>query len=392
MPDPEQLLNKELDRNDGVLRLSPAFVARTFYPGLGRLGVKRYRVGRRGWICERWIASCVEAENVYKVKDEGLSFVAFARAKARLSLREALELNPSRMLGDNYAKAHDNKFGVLTKVLDIGSPIPWHVHARDEDAMKYWNSRGKEEAYYFLDEPNRGPLPYSHLGVHPYVTRDDVLPLLKKWSDDKVLDLSPAYRLNPGEGFHVFAGIPHAPGTALTLEIQQESDVYNVLQAYCGGKILPKDLLLRGLPSEEAVLDLVDWERASDPQFYRKYHTVPEKVEGGEGGGEGTEYWILNPNRTRLFSGKELRIPPKGSFETKENGAYAAFVWRGRGKFGKLSVKAGAPGMDELFVSYEAAVEPHRIVNASGRSELVVYKIFGPDVNAAPCIYEAELK
>lgn len=53
MSDVEQLLYKELDGNEDILRLHPAFVARDFYPGLGRLGVKQYRVGKRGWICER---------------------------------------------------------------------------------------------------------------------------------------------------------------------------------------------------------------------------------------------------------------------------------------------------------------------------------------------------
>jgi len=64
------------------------------------------------------------------------------------------------------------------------------------------------------------------------------LPIVKRWNDDKVLDLSPAYRLNIGEGYHLFPGIPHAPGTALTLEIQEESDVYNMLQALVNGVLL----------------------------------------------------------------------------------------------------------------------------------------------------------
>jgi hypothetical protein len=54
----------------------------------------------------------------------------------------------------------------------------------------------KEEAYYFLETDNLGPLPYSHLGLHPDVSGDDLLPILERWNDDKVLNLSPAYRLN----------------------------------------------------------------------------------------------------------------------------------------------------------------------------------------------------
>jgi len=386
MTNAESFLSRELDATNGILRLKAAFVARDFYPGLGRLGVKKYRVGKRGWICERWIASSVKAENVYKVENEGLSFIAFSKSKAKVSFAQSLELIPRRMLGEKYAKEQNIRFGVLTKILDIGLPIPWHIHAKEEDAKKYWNMNGKEEAYYFLDSPVRGPLPYSHIGVHPDVTKDDLLPLLKRWNDDKVLDLSPAYRLNAGEGFHVFPGIPHAPGTALTLELQEESDVYNMLQAYCNGKILSRDIFLKGLPNEEAVADLIDWEKAKDPYFYRRYHTVPEKVLGEEE--YGAEYWAFNPNRTWKFSGKELRVLPGGTFESRENGAYAILVWRGEGRVGNSKVKAGDCKLDELFVSYEAAIEPHKITN-TGRQELVLYKIFGPDVNRAAIIYDS---
>jgi len=383
MVDRFKVIERELDSTGGVLRMKPAYVARDSYPGLGRLGIRKFKVGIRGWICERWIASSVLADNVHKVPNEGLSCINLTRKGVRMSFTEALELNPSRMLGDAYAKQHDNRFGVLTKILDIGLPVAWHIHARKEDAKKYWNMNPKEEAYYFLDAPNRGPLPYSHLGVHSRVTADDVLPIVKRWNDDKVLDLSPAYRLNIGEGYHLFPGIPHAPGTALTLEIQEESDVYNMLQALVNGVLLPKEAMLRGLPDEESVMRLIDWQKASDPEFYRKYHTVPETIGEPKEGGP-IERWIFNPNRSWKFSGKELKIPSGKSFESKENGAYALLAWKGRGRVKDVPVKAGDDSMDELFVTYEAATEKHMIANI-GKQELVLYKLFGPD--EAPVIY-----
>jgi len=384
----EELLKRELEATNGILRLAPSFVARTLYPGMGRLGLKNYYVGpERGWLCERWLASSVEAVNPVKVQDEGLSFIAFTQGEGKLSLRDALQLLPGRLLGDKYAREHNNRFGVLTKVLDIGTPIPWHIHAREEDAKKYWNMNGKEEAYYFLDTENRGPLPYSHLAVHPDVTEENLLPILKRWNDDKVLDLSPAYRLNIGEGFHIFPGVPHAPGTALTLEAQEESDVYNMLQAVCDGRRIPKEDMLRGLPNEEAVVKLIDWEKARDPFFYKKYHTVPTKIDEPENEGKGVEYWVYNPNRTRKFCGKEVRVFPGKAIESIEQGAYAVFVWKGEGKIGDVKVQGGNINMDELFVSYEAATESHEIVN-TGKEELVLYKIFGPDVYKVPIIYD----
>ncbi|HIE14945.1 TPA: hypothetical protein EYP70_06700 [Candidatus Bathyarchaeota archaeon] len=385
----EELLIEELNRQGGILRLSPTFVARTSYPGLGRLGLKDYYVSpKRGWICERWLASSVEADNPVRVPNEGLSFIALFGGR-RILLKEAFDLCPGRMLGDKYAREHENRFGVLTKVLDIGSPIPWHIHAREKDARKYWNAKGKEEAYYFLDSEERGFLPYSHLAMHPDVTEDDLLPILKRWNDDRVLDLSPAYRLNPGEGFHIFPGVPHAPGTALTLEVQEESDVYNMLQAVCYKRTIPKSEMLRGLPNEEAVIKLIDWKRSTDPRFYSKYHTVPQVIENSENQNKCIERWIFNPNRTRKFSGKEVQVFPERTIESVENGAYLLFVWKGEGMIGNVKVKGGKPGLDELFISAETAVEPHKITNA-GKEDLIFYKIFGPDVNLAPIIYDSE--
>jgi len=384
----EDLLKRELDAVDGILRLTPSFVARTSYPGMGRLGLRDYFVSpERGWICERWLASSVEAVNPVKVEDEGLSFIFFTQSRGKLSLKDALQICPERLLGDEYAEEHNNRFGVLTKVLDIGAPIPWHIHARQEDAEKYWNMNGKEEAYYFLDTEKRGPLPYSHLAVHTYVTEDDLIPILKRWNDDKVLDLSPAYRLNIGEGFHLFPGLPHAPGTALTLEAQEESDVYNMLQAICDGRRIPREDMLRGLPDEETVAELIDWKKSRDPLFYKKYHAVPEKINEPENEGEGTEYWIYNPNRTRKFCGKEVKVFPKRTFESVEQGAYAVFVWKGQGKIGETKVQGGDLAMDEIYVSAEAATQAHRIVN-TGKQELILYKIFGPDVYKVPIIYD----
>ena len=376
----EEDLRREIEEKGGVLRLKPSFVARTFYPGLNRLGLSNPDAGERGEYVERWIASCVEADNPIKVEGEGLSEILLETSGKTITLREALQLMPGIMLGENYAKTHENRFGVLTKILDIGHPIPWHIHARKEDAWRYWRMNPKEEAYYFLDHPKAlGPLPYSHLAIHPGTSQDELLEILKRWSDDKVLDLSPAYRLNVGEGFHIPAGIPHAPGTALTLEVQEESDVYNMLQAKYMGKILPRELLLRGLPDEEAVVKLIDWEASTDPYFYRRHHTVPEPVEEPPEG-EGEERWVFSPKRTRKFSGKELTVKPGGKVKCVEKGAHAILIWKGRGRINEVRV-SNKHGYDELFINYERAVEGY-VVENDGEETLTLYKIFGPDVNA----------
>ena len=69
----------------------------------------------------------------------------------------------------------------------------------------------------------------------------------------------------------------HAPGTALTMEIQESSDVCTVFQPTVEGYPISKSMLYKDVPAEdaekygeEAALDLIDWELSSDPDFYEK--------------------------------------------------------------------------------------------------------------------------
>src|SRR5437868_15251773 len=75
------LLASALDAGEGLLRLTPTWVPRSFlHPG------KRIKLhpddwyaygAHRGGIDERWFASTTEAANENRVPDEGLSDVAF---------------------------------------------------------------------------------------------------------------------------------------------------------------------------------------------------------------------------------------------------------------------------------------------------------------------------
>jgi len=371
----ENALQTTLESMGDILYLHASFVARTFYPGLGRLGLAENSAGSRGWYCERWLASCVQADNAEFVEGEGMSLVEL-RDGTTMRFADALANESERLLGADYARRTHGRFGVLSKLLDIGLPIPWHIHPAEPDARRYWNSRGKEEAYYFLETDEKGPLPYSHIGVHPDVEPADLLPILQRWNDDRVLDLSPAYRLNVGEGFHVRPGVPHAPGTALTLELQEESDVYNFLQAVSEGRVLVKSLSLRGLPDERAVLALIDWDTARLSTFYTAYHTTPVVVRESE---TFREAWVFHPSRTPKFSGKEIRMAGGASATFVERKPFCLFVWKGRGEINGIPFEAGNHTRDELFVGERAATRPHTLHN-TGTDELVAYKIFGPDV------------
>lgn len=99
-----------------------------------------------------------------------------------------------------------------------------------------------------------GAHPETFFGVHPYIAepknREILLPHLVEWKDDRILKHSRAYHKYHDDGFHIPAGIPHAPGIALTLELQEDSDVFAVLQAMLGGKLVPKELLYKDIRKE----------------------------------------------------------------------------------------------------------------------------------------------
>src|SRR6202051_721543 len=88
----KSLVEAELSRSGGLLRLAPAWVPRSFLqPGL-RLKLHpddTYAYGlNRGGIDERWFASTTETANEGRVPDEGLSYIVVG--KQRFTLQQAV--------------------------------------------------------------------------------------------------------------------------------------------------------------------------------------------------------------------------------------------------------------------------------------------------------------
>ncbi len=378
-------VEKALARGNGILPLSPAWVARDFLPPGRRLGLKEseYQVGERGWICERWIGSTTKADNRVGPPDEGLSYIA---GDERMTLREAVAAGSDLVMGADYARAHKG-LGRLAKIFDFAARIPYHLHQRQKDVDKLGRT-SKEEAYYFPNGVDMGPHPETFFGVHPSIVErkqfDLLLPHLVEWKDDLILRYSRAYLLVPDEGFHLPSGGLHAPGTALTIELQEDSDVFAMLQALNAGTIISKDLLFKDVHpddrkrlGERAVLNQIDWELSGDPFFYENRHTSPQPVAGAKQAG-GEEFWIYY--NTLRFSGKKLVVKPGKRYTSVDKGVYNILVWRGSGSFDGHEVRAGDHEKDELLVSHAKAVTPLTVEN-TGREELVIIKFFGPDIN-----------
>ncbi|MBU8912688.1 MAG: hypothetical protein KOO61_01610 [Spirochaetales bacterium] len=390
----KSLVEDLLARENGIFRLEPAWVARDFLPPGRRLGLREdeYDVGERGYICERWLGSITRADNAVGPEDEGLSYLQTGNG-VRITLKDAVDAQPALMMGADYASGHAN-LGRLVKIYDFGARIPYHLHQLEKDA-KLVGRNSKDEACYYLDGVDPGPHPETFFGVHPYIAEEKqheiLLPYLEDWDSDLILRHSFAYLNVRGEGFFLPSGIPHAPGTALTLELQEDSDVFAMMQALNAGKIISKKLLYKDVRREDrerlherVILGQIDWEESGDHYFYENHHLAPRLVAETDQPG-GTEYWIYYDSPK--FSGKKLVIPPGGSFTSIDRGVYNVFVWKGEGEFDGKSIKAGEFGEDELLVTYRRAIEPVQIRN-TGTDELVLFKFFGPGINSgvAPII------
>lgn len=378
---------RALSDTDGILRLAPAWVARDFLPPGRRLGLPEddYDLGERGAMCERWLGSTTEADNRVGPDGEGLSLLAFDGPE-RITLKEAVETDPVAIMGEDYAATHDG-LGKLAKIFDYGARLPFHLHQRPEHAALV-GRHSKDEAYYFPPGVEMGPHPESFLGVHPSVAEEAnhelLLPYLEEWNSDLILQHSVAYTQVAEQGFHIPSGVLHAPGTAVTIELQEDSDVFAMLQALNAGTIISKELLWKDVRSEDRetkgerfILELIDWEENGDPHFYEHHHLSPKPIEGSRQEG-GEEFWIYY--NTTKFSGKKLVVHPGCSYLSVDLGVYNALVWTGSGTYGGLEVGGGDPELDEVLVTHERAVRGVEVRN-TGRDDMLVIKFFGPDVN-----------
>jgi hypothetical protein len=235
----------ELSRTGGLLRLAPAWVPRSFLqPGL-RIKLHpddTYAYGlNRGGIDERWFASTTEAANEGRVPDEGLSYCVVGNE--RFTLRQAVDDCGATLVGKSIWKKY-GKWPVYSKFFDNMGPIPHHMHQNNAQAALV-GQQGKPESYYFPPQlnPTGNNFPYTFFGLEPGTTKEDIRRCLERWNegDNGILNLSKAYRLQPGTGWLVPPCVLHAPGSLVTYEPQVNSDVFGMFQSLVEGRVVPWD-------------------------------------------------------------------------------------------------------------------------------------------------------
>ncbi len=397
MPNVKSLASAALSETNGILRLSPTWVPRSFLQPGRRLKLHPadyYALGtHRGGIDERWFASTTICANENRAHDEGLSYVI--AGKEKFTLADAVAELGAEMIGDHIWGTY-KKWPVYSKFFDNMGPIPHHMHQNAEQA-KLVGQEGKPESYYFPPQlnPTGNNFPYTFMGFEPGTTKQQVKDCLDRWNegDNGILDLSKAYRLKPGTGWLIPPCVLHAPGSLLTYEPQWGSDVFGMYQSLVEGRAVPRSLLTKDFPKEkhddtQYMVDALDWEANVDPNFKDNNYLEPIVSEGSEKEGF-IDRWIVygKVKGEQLFTAKELTVNPGAKCTIKDGGAYGWITVQGEGRIGKLKlqtpamIRFGQMTDDEVFVTSKAAAEGVTFEN-TGSEPLVGLRYFGP--NAQP--------
>jgi len=391
-------IRKTFKKGGGILRMVPVFVPRRFSQAGKRLRLHPndyYAFGvKRGSIKERWFSSVTAAMNGPLAEpDEGLSYVAPSADPAEKFLfRDAVEELGPELVGDELWQKYGT-WPMYSKFFDYGEPLFHHLHLTDETAGAI-GRKGKPEAYYFPPQLNNhmGTFPVTYFGYDPDVTPEMVLERLKLYEkdDNRITELSRAYRIELGTGWYTPAGVVHAPGSVLTYEPQWNSDVNSVHENVTAGEINPYGFLAENVPQEKQrdlqhILSLVDWETCVDPHYKKHYFRAPLLASQDE---RYIEKWITYA--TPYFSAKELTVYPGETVTIRDGAAYGCILVQGHGEFGAFEAETavmlrfGQLSGDEYFVSEEAATKGIKISNHSPWEPLVILKHFGPNHPEAP--------
>ena len=394
----QSVVERALEQGQGILRLAPNWVPRVFcVPGRRlKLHPEDYYAlgGDRGGIDERWFSSTTPADNGPKTApNEGLSFVVFEDGGQveKVLLRDAIDALQDEIVGARIWDAYGS-WPMYSKFFDNKGALPFHIHHRDEEAQLI-GQVGKPEAYYFPVQLNNygADFPYTFFGLTPGTTRAQLRECLENFNkgDNRITDLSVAYRLKPGTGWDVPAGTLHAPGSLCTYEPQKASDVFSMFQSLAGDSIVSEDLLWKDIPTDKVgdldfLIDLVDWEVNADPEFGKHRFMAPKPVRFPEAmAAEGyRENWICY--RSPDFSAKELTVYPGKTITVRDSAAYGLIMLQGHGTMGVWDVEApamiryGQLTSDEFFVTESAAKAGVAIHNPSRTDPIVMLKHFGP--------------
>lgn len=393
-------IKEVFERGEGILHLMPTWVPRGFNEPGKRLRLHPddyYALGMdRGGICERWLGSLAKALNGPKTGEtEGMSYVLEdVKTKATRLFKDYVEELGADLIGESLMKRYGT-WPTFAKLYDYDKPLFHHLHLTEEMANKI-GMHGKPESYYFPPQYNSGYLgrmPLTYFGFDPSTTKEQVMQCLEDYDikDNRITELSRAYRIKLGTGWYTPAGVIHAPASLVTFEPQWNSDVNTIMENVTMSEVNPHNLLTDCAPEEEkndleAIFNQIDWEESTRPDYKEKYFREP-KVKCVSA--EAVERWVAYAND--WVAAKEVTVMPGETYVLADQACYCAIVVQGHGSFGVFECEA--PELvrfeditgDEYFVSESAAKKGVKITNTSSYQPLVILQNFAnnnPEVPA----------
>ncbi len=394
------VIQQVFEQGQGIFRLAPVFVPRRFSQAGKRLRLHPhdyYALGTaRGSIKERWFSSVIAAMNgPLAPPDEGMSYVAPShKLEDKFLFKDAVDELGAGLIGAELMRKY-GAWPMYSKFFDYEAPLFHHLHLGFEAAAQV-RRLGKPEAYYFPPQLNNHPgqFPVTYFGYDPDVTKDMVRERLLEYEagDNRITELSRAYRIELGTGWYTPPGVVHAPGSYLTYEPQWNSDVNSVHENITAGEVYPYDFLVENCPPDKKrdidyVLSLMDWEKNVDPHYKKHYFRPPLLCSQDE---RYSEAWVTYANE--YVGAKELTVLPGQTVTIKDPAAYGCIFIQGHGRFGAfdaevaIMLRYGQLSADEYFVSETAARSGVTIANHSQWEPVVILKHFGPNHPDMPVV------
>ncbi len=393
-----RVIEQALNQGNGVVRLAPNWVPRSFCRPGRRLRLHPddyFALGlARGGIDERWFSSTTPADNGPNTPEgEGLSRIVTMDGKGEALLIDAVNELKGQLIGEElYARY--GRWPMFGKFFDNLGPLPHHIHHSDKYAqlVGMW---GKPEMYFFPAQYNNygGEFPFTFFGLNPEVTKDRLKQALKDFSkgDNKLLTLSRAYKIDVDTGWDVPTGVLHAPASLCTYEPQFASDVFAMYQSVLlFDHTLSEEVLWKTCPPDKIgdydyLIEVLDWEMNVDPDFSKHRFMRPIREPADDGC---VKEWICY--KTDVAAAKRLTVLPGREAALTEPVAYGLVCVEGHGAINGMDIASptliryGQATDDEFFVSVPAAKAGVKFVNHSKTEPLVVLYHFAhhPDRKA----------
>lgn len=391
-----KVIRDTFQKGEGVLRLTPVFVPRRFSAAGRRLRLHPddyYALGtKRGSIKERWFSSVIPAMNgELAPPDEGMSYVAVTDpgqpggTQERILFKDFVTELKAEIIGAALQQQYGT-WPMYSKFFDYNEPLFHHLHPGFAAAARVGRF-GKPEAYYYPPQLNNHPgtFPVTYFGYDPDVTLEQVKERLLRYEagDNRITELSRAYRIELGTGWYTPPGVVHAPGSYLTYEPQWNSDVNSVHENITAGEVYPYEFLVENCPEDKKrdidyIMGLMDWEKNIDPHYKKRFYRPP--VLCGHSDERHVEKWVVYANE--YIAAKELTVMPGRTVTVQDGAAYGCIIVQGHGRFGGYDAEAaimlrfGQMSADEYFVSEAAARQGVTITNRSQWEPLVILKHF----------------